>query len=446
MGNPRELRRHHRAGGRRGGSHGGDAGDLRRGGLEPAASPGGPPGSGSDRAAAGRRPPHRQHVHVPGAPPAARARGDRGAPQRDQVPVRSRRRHGRCAGRVACGRGGGADAGRARRAQPGAVRRLAHAARRADASPCGWSATPPTRSSWRASWRSDPRWRACTTRDCPIIRSTRSPGRCCPDGFGGMLSFELAGGAAAVGRLLATLAGEPAPSGREALIAFAPSFGDVTTTWTYPARTSHRPLSDDERAKLGIGPGLVRLSVGIEDVEDLKEALDLGAAGGRGLSGETCLRRRSSDMSDALKKYGDLLAGDQKALANLGTVMSNGAPQVTPVWFDYDGKFFRVNSAKGRVKDRNMRRNPAVAAVDRRPRRTPTATSASSGASSRSPSRGPTPTSTASPRSTSARTGTPTGVPARCGSSTRSRRSAPAAWARRSAGRRRGGPADPRCG
>ena len=49
----------------------------------------------------------------------------------------------------------------------------------------------------------------------------------------------------------------------------------MTTTWTYPARTSHRPLSDDERAKLGIGPGLVRLSVGIEDVEDLKESLDL---------------------------------------------------------------------------------------------------------------------------------------------------------------------------
>jgi cystathionine gamma-synthase len=97
-----------------------------------------------------------------------------------------------------------------------------------------------------------------------------------PDGFGGMLSFELAGGAPAVSRLLARLAGEPTSSGREALIAFAPSFGDVTTTWTYPARTSHRPLSDDERAKLGIGPGLVRLSVGIEAVEDLKESLDLG--------------------------------------------------------------------------------------------------------------------------------------------------------------------------
>jgi PPOX class probable F420-dependent enzyme len=66
-------------------------------------------------------------------------------------------------------------------------------------------------------------------------------------------------------------------------------------------------------------------------------------------------------MSDDLKQYGDLLTDGQKALAHLGTAMPNGAPQVTPVWFDYDGKFFRVNSAKGRVKDRNMRRNPAVA-------------------------------------------------------------------------------------
>ncbi len=94
-----------------------------------------------------------------------------------------------------------------------------------------------------------------------------------PWGYGGMLSFELAGGAPAIERLFGVLAGD-APGG-EALIAFAPSFGDVTTTWTYPVRTSHRPLSADERLKAGIGPGLVRLSVGIEDVEDLKESLDL---------------------------------------------------------------------------------------------------------------------------------------------------------------------------
>ena len=51
----------------------------------------------------------------------------------------------------------------------------------------------------------------------------------------------------------------------------------------------------------------------------------------------------------------------KKAFANLATVMSDGGPQVTPVWFDWDGSHIRVNSAKGRVKDRNMRRTPKVA-------------------------------------------------------------------------------------
>jgi PPOX class probable F420-dependent enzyme len=49
------------------------------------------------------------------------------------------------------------------------------------------------------------------------------------------------------------------------------------------------------------------------------------------------------------------------AYANIATVMSDGTPQVTPVWFDYDGNHLRVNSAKGRVKDKNMRRNKNVA-------------------------------------------------------------------------------------
>jgi len=51
----------------------------------------------------------------------------------------------------------------------------------------------------------------------------------------------------------------------------------------------------------------------------------------------------------------------QPAFANLATIMSDGSPQVTPVWCDYDGKYIIVNSARGRVKDRNMRRSPRVA-------------------------------------------------------------------------------------
>jgi PPOX class probable F420-dependent enzyme len=58
-------------------------------------------------------------------------------------------------------------------------------------------------------------------------------------------------------------------------------------------------------------------------------------------------------------KFRDLL--NKMAFAQLGTVMPDGAPQVTPVWFDFDGRFIRVNSAKGRMKDKNMRRDPRVA-------------------------------------------------------------------------------------
>jgi PPOX class probable F420-dependent enzyme len=49
------------------------------------------------------------------------------------------------------------------------------------------------------------------------------------------------------------------------------------------------------------------------------------------------------------------------AFGNLATIMPDGSPQVTPVWVDYDGQYVRFNSAKGRVKDRNVRRDPRVA-------------------------------------------------------------------------------------
>src|SRR5215467_5570436 len=52
---------------------------------------------------------------------------------------------------------------------------------------------------------------------------------------------------------------------------------------------------------------------------------------------------------------------EKKAFAHLATIMKDGTPQVTPVWCDFDGTHVRVNSAKGRIKDKNMRRNPNVA-------------------------------------------------------------------------------------
>lgn len=56
----------------------------------------------------------------------------------------------------------------------------------------------------------------------------------------------------------------------------------------------------------------------------------------------------------------DLLA-TKVSFAHLATTMANGAPQVTPVWFSFDGSHLLLNSAKGRLKDRNMRARPAVA-------------------------------------------------------------------------------------
>ena len=58
--------------------------------------------------------------------------------------------------------------------------------------------------------------------------------------------------------------------------------------------------------------------------------------------------------------YLDLLQ-EKKAFAHLATVMPDGSPQNTPVWFDYTGGKIRVNSARGRVKVRNMKEGAKVA-------------------------------------------------------------------------------------
>jgi PPOX class probable F420-dependent enzyme len=55
----------------------------------------------------------------------------------------------------------------------------------------------------------------------------------------------------------------------------------------------------------------------------------------------------------------DLL--QKPAFASLATLNSDGSPQVTPVWFEYDGEHIVINTARGRVKDRNLRREPRVA-------------------------------------------------------------------------------------
>ncbi len=86
------------------------------------------------------------------------------------------------------------------------------------------------------------------------------------DNFGGMLSFELKGGVEA-GRVLMNSV---------KLIALAVSLGCVDSLIQHPASMTHSPVPREERLKAGITDGLVRLSVGIEDVEDIIADLDQG--------------------------------------------------------------------------------------------------------------------------------------------------------------------------
>jgi cystathionine gamma-synthase len=85
-------------------------------------------------------------------------------------------------------------------------------------------------------------------------------------GFGAMLSFELAGGEAAVAALLTGLE----------CFTLAESLGGVESLIAHPATMTHAGMDEAARLRAGIGPGLLRVSVGIEDSRDLVEDLTLG--------------------------------------------------------------------------------------------------------------------------------------------------------------------------
>lgn len=90
--------------------------------------------------------------------------------------------------------------------------------------------------------------------------------------FGGMVSFELAGAQQEdVFRFMEALR----------LCLPATTLGDVYSLVLYPAMSSHRAIPPEERERIGIGAGLVRLSVGIEEADDIIADLDqaLNAAG-----------------------------------------------------------------------------------------------------------------------------------------------------------------------
>jgi cystathionine gamma-synthase len=87
-------------------------------------------------------------------------------------------------------------------------------------------------------------------------------GRLLQGGFGNMLCFELAGGRDAVNQFIQRTPGIP----------FSPSLGNTTTTLSHPWTTSHRYTSPALKKRQGITEGLVRLSVGVEELDQIKAA------------------------------------------------------------------------------------------------------------------------------------------------------------------------------
>jgi cystathionine gamma-synthase len=88
-------------------------------------------------------------------------------------------------------------------------------------------------------------------------------------GFGNMLCFELEGGREAVNRFMRRAPGVP----------FSPSLGSFQTTLSHPASTSHRYESPAERQRQGIGDGLIRLSVGVEELVTIQSEFEKGLGG-----------------------------------------------------------------------------------------------------------------------------------------------------------------------
>ncbi|MCW8854029.1 MAG: O-succinylhomoserine sulfhydrylase [Gammaproteobacteria bacterium] len=85
-------------------------------------------------------------------------------------------------------------------------------------------------------------------------------------GFGGIVSFELKGGKDAGWKLIDATR----------IVSITANLGDTKTTITHPATTTHGRLTPEQRADAGIADGLIRVAVGLEDIEDLKKDLSRG--------------------------------------------------------------------------------------------------------------------------------------------------------------------------
>jgi O-acetylhomoserine (thiol)-lyase len=87
-----------------------------------------------------------------------------------------------------------------------------------------------------------------------------------PKGAGAVFSFDIAGGREAGQNFIRGVS----------LWSHLANVGDAKSLIIHPASTTHRQLTDDELKAAGVGPGTIRLSVGIEDVEDLIWDLEQG--------------------------------------------------------------------------------------------------------------------------------------------------------------------------
>ncbi|MDH3311501.1 MAG: PLP-dependent transferase, partial [Gammaproteobacteria bacterium] len=85
-------------------------------------------------------------------------------------------------------------------------------------------------------------------------------------GFGGIVSFELDGGKDAAWKLI----------DNTRVISITANLGDTKSTITHPATTTHGRITPEQRQEAGISDGLIRISVGLEDIEDLKKDLAYG--------------------------------------------------------------------------------------------------------------------------------------------------------------------------
>src|SRR5690606_4916061 len=81
---------------------------------------------------------------------------------------------------------------------------------------------------------------------------------------GGLVTVVVGGGIDRARRLLNNLE----------MLSFTANLGDTRTTVTHPASTTHSKLTDEERERVGIKPGLIRISVGLENVNDVLEDIE----------------------------------------------------------------------------------------------------------------------------------------------------------------------------